>query len=375
MSQDATPFQPHDAGPKGAHDDAAAHAQSPDGRTPFVPGPHDSSSAGRAPQAPEVPDVLEASDGQETLDEAGVSEPPQLDRRQLIVALAGVLLSILLAALDQTIVGTALPRIVAELNGFDRYSWVVTAYLLTATCVIPIAGKLSDQFGRKPILLFGIVVFVGGSMLCGASQTMNELIVFRGIQGIGAGALQSGAFASIGDLFSPAERGRWQGVIAATFGIASVFGPSLGGWITDNPGWRWVFYVNVPVSIVALLTVLLGFPAARAWQRGNRIDWLGVTTVHDVALGLAAGRHGAGLLGGDVRLLLPGGTACPQSAAAAGPLPQPDLLVGSRGQPVRRAAFARPGHLSAAVRAGCAASIRHHLGRDHHAADHGDRGV
>ncbi|HZC79871.1 MAG TPA: MDR family MFS transporter, partial [Ktedonobacterales bacterium] len=223
--------------------------------------------------------MLEASDGQETLDAEGVSGPPQLDRRQLIVALAGVLLSILLAALDQTIVGTALPRIVAELNGFDRYSWVVTAYLLTATCVIPIAGKLSDQFGRKPILLFGIVVFVGGSMLCGASQTMNELIVFRGIQGIGAGALQSGAFASIGDLFSPAERGRWQGVIAATFGIASIFGPSLGGWITDNPGWRWVFYVNVPVSIVALLTVLLGFPAARAWQRGNRIDWLGVTTV------------------------------------------------------------------------------------------------
>jgi EmrB/QacA subfamily drug resistance transporter len=296
MSQDATPFQPHDAGPKGTQE-AAAHAQSPDGHTPLVPGPLDSSSAGRAPQAPEVPDVPdvpEASDGPETLDEAGVSEPPQLDRRQLIVALAGVLLSILLAALDQTIVGTALPRIVAELNGFDRYSWVVTAYLLTATCVIPIAGKLSDQFGRKPILLFGIVVFVGGSMLCGASQTMNELIVFRGIQGIGAGALQSGAFASIGDLFSPAERGRWQGVIAATFGIASVFGPSLGGWITDNPGWRWVFYVNVPVSIVALLTVLLGFPAARAWQRGNRIDWLGVTTVVAAVVPLLIGLTWAG---------------------------------------------------------------------------------
>ncbi|HEX5439504.1 MAG TPA: MFS transporter, partial [Ktedonobacterales bacterium] len=113
--------------------------------------------------------------------------PPELDRGQLILALAGVLLCILVAALDQTIVGTALPRIVAELNGFDRYSWVVTAYLLTATCVIPIAGKLSDQFGRKPILIFGVIVFVLGSALCGRAATMDELIIFRGVQGIGAG--------------------------------------------------------------------------------------------------------------------------------------------------------------------------------------------
>jgi EmrB/QacA subfamily drug resistance transporter len=156
----------------------------------------------------------------------------------------------------------------------------VTAYLLTATCVIPIAGKLSDQFGRKPILIFGLIVFVVGSMLSGASQTMNQLILFRGLQGIGAGALQSGAFASIGDLFAPAERGKWQGVIAATFGIASVFGPSLGGWITDGPGWRWVFYVNLPVGIVALVTLIFGFPAAASQSRGRRrIDWLGVATV------------------------------------------------------------------------------------------------
>ncbi len=209
--------------------------------------------------------------------EAGA--PPELDRGQLILALAGVLLCILVAALDQTIVGTALPRIVAELNGFDRYSWVVTAYLLTATCVIPIAGKLSDQFGRKPILIFGVIVFVLGSALCGRAATMDELIIFRGVQGIGAGALQSGAFASIGDLFTPQERGRWQGVIAATFGLASVFGPSLGGWITDNPGWRWVFYVNLPVGAVALITLIIGFPATGSRRGGRRIDWFGVATI------------------------------------------------------------------------------------------------
>ena len=208
-----------------------------------------------------------------------VGAPPELDRKQLFLALAGVLLCILLSAIDQTIVGTALPRIVAELQGFDRYAWVVTAYLLTATCVIPIAGKLSDQYGRKPILIFGVIVFVLGSALCGRAVTMNELIIFRGLQGIGAGALQSGAFASIGDLFSPQERGRWQGVIAATFGLASVFGPSLGGWITDNPGWRWVFYVNLPVGAVALITLLIGFPTTGSRRGSRRIDWFGVATI------------------------------------------------------------------------------------------------
>ena len=210
---------------------------------------------------------------------AGPGMPPALDRRQLILALAGVLLCILVAALDQTIVGTALPHIVTELNGFDRYSWVVTAYLLTATCVIPIAGKLSDQYGRKPILIFGVIVFVLASALSGRAATMNELIIFRGLQGIGAGALQSGAFSIIGDLFTPQERGRWQGVIAATFGLASIFGPSLGGWITDNPGWRWVFYVNLPVGAIALVTLLIGFPATGARRGARRIDWIGVATI------------------------------------------------------------------------------------------------
>jgi len=205
--------------------------------------------------------------------------PPQLDRRQLWLALSGILLSIIVAALDQTIVGTALPRIVAELNGFSLYTWVVSSYLLTATIVIPIAGKLSDQFGRKPIIVFGLLVFVAGSMLSGASQTMLELVLFRGFQGIGAGALQAGAFASIGDLFPPVERGRWQGVIAAAFGIASILGPSLGGWITDNPGWRWVFYVNVPVGALAFIALMYGFPSVRRRSGRQRIDWLGVSAI------------------------------------------------------------------------------------------------
>jgi EmrB/QacA subfamily drug resistance transporter len=214
--------------------------------------------------------------------------PPALRGRQRLIALAGVLLSILIAALDQTIVGTALPRIVAELGGFALYSWVVTAYLLTATCAIPIAGTLSDQFGRKPILLFGVVVFVLGSVLCGAAgqfgslvgaDPMLLLVLFRGLQGIGAGALQSGAFASIGDLFAPAERGRWQGVIAGTFGIASLVGPSLGGWITDTFGWPWIFYVNLPVGICAFATLWYGFPARERSELRATIDWPGVTTI------------------------------------------------------------------------------------------------
>ena len=220
--------------------------------------------------------------------------PPQLDRAHLIFALAGVLLSILVAALDQTIVGTALPRIIAELQGFDRYSWVYTSYLLTATIAIPIAGKLSDQFGRKPIMLFGLIVFVVGSMLSGASQSMNQLIAFRGLQGIGAGALQSGAFASIGDLFSPVERGRWQGVIAASFGIATIFGPALGGWITDNPGWRWVFYVNLPVGIIAFVTLFFGFPSVRRQAGRRRIDWLGVGAIVAAVVPLQIGLTWAG---------------------------------------------------------------------------------
>ncbi|MHB8426127.1 MAG: MFS transporter, partial [Gammaproteobacteria bacterium] len=139
--------------------------------------------------------------------------------------LAGLMLTLLLSALDQTIVGTALPKIIGDLHGFDRYSWVVTAYLLGSTAMIPIVGKLSDQFGRKWFLMIGIVLFLAGSALSGASQSMNQLIVFRGIQGLGGGFLQALVFTLIGDIFSPAERARWQGLFGAVFALASVIGP------------------------------------------------------------------------------------------------------------------------------------------------------
>lgn len=169
----------------------------------------------------------------------------------------GALLSLFLAALDQTIVGTAMPKIVSELNGLQDLSWVFTAYLLTSTISIPIIGKLSDLYGRKIFFLGGISIFLLGSVLSGLSQNMTELILFRAIQGLGAGGIMSNSFAAIGDLFPPAQRARWQGLFGGIFGIASVVGPTLGGYLTDNISWRWNFYINVPVGILAL--VFIGF--------------------------------------------------------------------------------------------------------------------
>src|SRR5271156_1755587 len=181
-----------------------------------------------------------------------------LSRRQLVGTMTGLLLTLLLAALDQTIVGTSEPRIIASLNGFDRYPWVTTAYLLTSTIAVPIFAKLSDIYGRKWFLLTGTVLFVLSSALCGASgevrmpgDGMTQLIVFRGIQGLAAGMVLGLLFTVIGDIFSPAERAKFQGLFAAVWGLASIFGPTLGGWITDEYSWRWVFYVNLPIGALA----------------------------------------------------------------------------------------------------------------------------
>ncbi len=202
-------------------------------------------------------------------------EQPRFTRRETILTMAGVLMVMLLGSLDQTIVSTAIPHVIADLQGFDRYTWVSTAYLLTSTVTVPIYGKLSDLFGRKPIFLIGIVIFLAGSALSGASQSMNELIAFRAFQGLGAGALLPIAIAVVGDLFTPRERGKWQGVTGAVFGLSAIIGPVLGGWITQNTSWRWVFYVNLPVGIVALLVLIFLMPTLRGKPKKVSIDYIG----------------------------------------------------------------------------------------------------
>ncbi|HEV2475284.1 MAG TPA: MDR family MFS transporter [Candidatus Dormibacteraeota bacterium] len=205
-----------------------------------------------------------------------------LTRNRVILATAGTMRALLLAALDQTIVGTAIPRIVAELNGLDRLAWVTTAYLVTSTTMTPIAGKLGDLFGRKPFLLAGMVGFVAASALCGVSQSMTELVVFRGIQGVFGGVLFATVFTVIGDLFPPSQRARLQGVFGAVFGLSSIIGPTTGGFITDHFSWRWVFYVNVPIGVIAVLVVLAGLPYVRSKASWRDIDFWG-------AIALAAG--------------------------------------------------------------------------------------
>src|SRR5256884_5362809 len=202
-------------------------------------------------------------------------EQPRYSRRDTLLTMVGVLIVMLLASLDQTIVSTAMPRVIADLQGFDRYTWVSTAYLLTSTVTVPIYGKLSDLFGRKPIFLFGIVLFLAGSALSGASQSMNQLIAFRAFQGLGTGALTPIAIAVVGDLFTPRERGKWQGVTGAVFGLSAIIGPTLGGWITQYSSWRWIFYVNLPVGLLALLVLIFLMPTLRGKAQKVSIDYSG----------------------------------------------------------------------------------------------------
>ena len=199
----------------------------------------------------------------------------ELTTRIKVLATIGVMLALLLAALDQTIVGTALPRIVADLNGLDRYSWLITGYLVASTVVVPIAGKLGDLFGRKPFLIAGMIGFVAASALCGVAQDMTQLIVFRIIQGLFGGMLFASAFTVLGDIYSPAERARIQGLFGAVFGLSSIVGPVVGGFLTDNLGWRWVFYVNLPVGLLGVLVVAGFLPFVRTRASWRDIDFIG----------------------------------------------------------------------------------------------------
>jgi EmrB/QacA subfamily drug resistance transporter len=199
---------------------------------------------------------------------------PVLSHRQILLLMSGLMTGMLLAALDQTIVGTALPTIVGKLGGINHYSWVVTAYLLASTASTPLYGKVSDLYGRRPVLMFAIGAFTLGSLLAGASQNMTQLIVTRGIQGLGAGGLMTLAFTIISDVLPPRDRARYQGLFGAVFGLASVAGPLVGGYFAQHD-WRWIFYINVPIAILAIVVCNQVLRLVPHHKREHRIDWLG----------------------------------------------------------------------------------------------------
>lgn len=212
----------------------------------------------------------------------GAAHERRLRGWALTSVLGGLLLSLFLGALDQTIVATALPKIIGELQGFDRLTWVITAYLLASTAAIPIVSKLSDQFGRKWFVLGGVLVFLAGSVFAGLAADMNQLIFWRAIQGIGAGAVRVQVFTLIADIFPPLERAKWSGLFGGVYGVSNAVGPSAGGWITDALGWRWVFYVNLPIGLIALAAIALWLPKDisvsrpfRGWIDLKRIDVMG----------------------------------------------------------------------------------------------------
>ncbi|GCF09127.1 MDR family MFS transporter [Dictyobacter arantiisoli] len=225
---------------------------------------------------------------------AEIHSLPRLRGFALISVMIALMLTLFLEALDQTIVGTAMPRIIAELHGLDRYSWVVTAYILASMTMIPIVGKLSDQFGRKWFLLIGTTLFLLGSMLAGASQSMNQLILFRAVQGLGSGIGMALIGTIMADLFPPEQRAKWSGLFGLVYGVSNLFGPTIGGWfaehgpllgnlITDATRWRWVFYINLPIGLIAVASLLIFLPANlsvrtsgwNGWQSLRSIDFLG----------------------------------------------------------------------------------------------------
>jgi EmrB/QacA subfamily drug resistance transporter len=216
-----------------------------------------------------------------------------LPRRQITWTLIGVMLAMFLSSLDQTVVGTAMPRIIVDLGGFSKYMWVTTAYIITSAVTVPIVGKLTDMYGRKPFYLAGLIIFISASLACGLSNTMNQIIIFRGVQGIGAGIMMANAFTVIGDLFPPAERGKYQGYISGVFGLSSIIGPTIGGFLTDSISWHWVFFVNIPLGLLIIAIFIKYFPHLRPDNLKHKVDYLGlvilILTVVPLMLALSWG--------------------------------------------------------------------------------------
>ncbi len=218
----------------------------------------------------------------------------QMSRREIMRIMIGLMISVLLSGLDSTIVGTAMPRIVGDLQGMDLYAWPFVAYMLCSTIAIILFGKISDIHGRKPIFLAGIITFLVGSMLCGLSQNMVQLVLLRGLQGVGGGMLISIAFTILADLFPPRERGKYAGLLTSMWGVASIVGPAVGGFITDHFNWRWVFYVNIPVGLIAIVTTVVTLPHFKVASTKKAVDYKGAAVLTAALVPLILGFSWAG---------------------------------------------------------------------------------
>jgi EmrB/QacA subfamily drug resistance transporter len=216
-----------------------------------------------------------------------------LSQKRKITIMFAIIAAMFFAAINQTIVSTAMPRIIAILGGMEHYTWVITIYMLTSTIATVLVGKLSDIYGRKPFILAGIVFFMVGAFLSGFSRDIFELIAYRGIQGVGAGIIMASAFTAVGDLFSPRERGKWTGIMMAVFGFSSVLGPTLGGWLVDNMDWKWLFWIFLPLGFVAFFMILALFPKVER-KAAEKIDYLGSLFLSLAIIALLLGFSWAG---------------------------------------------------------------------------------